>query len=220
MPYTDVSHKAGAWGAFATSVLWVTFLLVYKSYAGLFTKGQLAIYGTLAAIPVTLILVYISAAIMVFGAEIGYYIQYPDTLRLGHRRVQIETEKRQIWYAFRFLQVLFENFQQGKGATKESSLLKTCNNDIDDFQMIMDNFTELGIIEKTAKGNFLPAKGADTLYLKDLIEIIDPIDFRVPPQGDKDRYYEDLKKFFTQMQKNRREIFEEITIADLLKTQK
>ncbi|MES0490662.1 MAG: YhjD/YihY/BrkB family envelope integrity protein [Leptospirales bacterium] len=220
MPYTDVSNRAGAWGAFATSVLWVTFLLVYKSYAGLFTKGQLAIYGTLAAIPVTLILVYISAAIIVFGAEIGYYIQFPDTLRLGHRKIGIEIEKRQIWYAFRFLQVLYENFHKGNGATKESALIKACNNDVDDYKLLMGNFIELEIVEKTEKGHYLPAKGAETLFLKNLIEIIDPVDFRVPSMSGKDGYYKELGTYFSKMKKNRSEIFEETTIADLLQTNK
>ena len=218
MPYTDVSNRAGAWGAFATSILWVTFLMVYKSYAGLFTKGQLAIYGTLAAIPVTLILVYISAAIIVFGAEIGYYIQFPDTLRLARRKVHIEIEKRQIWYAFHFLQVLYENFHKGKGATKESTLMRACNNDVDHYKLLMDNFLELGIVAQTEKGLFLPVKGAETLYLKDLIEIIDPIDFRVPSMNEKDKYYGKLKQYFVNMRKSRRDIFEDTTIADLLKT--
>ncbi|MCB1147879.1 MAG: YihY/virulence factor BrkB family protein, partial [Leptospiraceae bacterium] len=72
IPYTEVNTKAAALGAAVTSTIWVVFLLGYKYYLTSFSVGTFAIYGTLAAIPLTLLMVYISALIMLFGAEVAF----------------------------------------------------------------------------------------------------------------------------------------------------
>jgi len=180
----------------------------------------LAIYGTLAAIPVTLLLVYISAAIMLFGAEIGFFIQNPSALRLSHKKVTIDSEKRQIWYGMRFLQLIFENFDNGKGGTSKGVLVKACNNDYEVFYSIMGRYEEKGIIEKTTKGTYLPAVSDHNLKLADLIDDLDPIDYSVPNIKTKDAFWKEVKSIFDEIKKKRQDIVRSSSFEDILSKSK
>ncbi len=217
LPYTQVDNKAALVGAAVTSMLWVIFLLVFKFYLTSFSTGTFAIYGTLAAIPLTLLLVYTSVSIMLYGAEIGFFIQNPMMMSLTRKDQGIEKENRAIWYGMRMLYLLYDNFEKGKGETKESTLISVCGNDHGEFNRIMGRFLERDFVRKVSETGYAPLGAASNIHLFELVEEIDPSDYNIPGYHESDPFMYGVRHYFDALANSRREILEGISFGDLLK---
>ncbi|MDH4199877.1 MAG: YihY/virulence factor BrkB family protein [Spirochaetia bacterium] len=220
LPYTDVLSKAAFYGACVTSLLWVLFLFVFKYYVAQFSKGTFAIYGTLAAIPLMLLLVYTSICIMIYGSEIAFFVQNPGLLKLSGLTLKISNEKRQMWYGLKILYTLYNNFEKGKGSTKESELVKICQNDYAEFYGILNKFMERNIIEKTAKKTYTPIVSASMLQMKEIMDDIDPTDYHVP-EGDSDENFRSrVADYFGHVKEARSEVFRNLTFEQIFSGKK
>jgi len=217
MPYTEVTNQAAATGASVTSVVWVIFLWFFKFYVSSFTKGTTyAIYGTLAAIPLSLLLVYISAAIILFGAEIGYFVQNPAAISgaiFGRRGID---KKFQIWNSLRILHLMYYNYEKGNGATQKKQLLKVFNNEENELQLVLENFLKRKVIEQTSEGKYTPVTDAKNILMKDLMDDVDPVTYSVPNYNEHNIFMRNIKKYFEKMDTGRKEIWGEVTLGDLL----
>lgn len=80
MPNTHVEFGAAAIGALTAGTLWEIAKMLYLWYNSTFVSVE-RIYGSLAAIPIFLLWVYISWVIVLFGAEISYGFQHVRTYR-------------------------------------------------------------------------------------------------------------------------------------------
>jgi len=216
IPNTAVSNKAASLGSATTSLIWVVFLIITKEYTSImFSAGKMAIYGTLAAIPIALLLFYVSVIIMLFGAEVSFFVQYPSLIKFKSKQWKNEDEKRQIWFGFEILHRLHENFKKGKGGTKISQLIKICNNDQEEFEIIIEKFEEKLYIKKIEGDQYAPLIGPENILLKDIVNMLDLSDFSVP-QGDATTFSSKVQKLFKVVEDNKSKTFQNSTLADLL----
>lgn len=217
IPNTYVSNKAASIGAASTSFIWVLFLLFFKMYASSFSKGTFAIYGTLAAIPLVLLLVNISAMIMLFGAEMAFYVQFPMMIRLSKKKLQDEEEKRQIWYGVKILYVLAMSFRSGRGPIKEAVLLKITNSDQEEFLHIINKFKYRGFVTQAEdRDSWLLAKDPDLFDMEDIIADLDPADYDIIGYDSKDPFMKVMKTYFDQVKSSKAKIFNKISFGDIL----
>lgn len=82
MPNTRVHLKPAAIGAFVAACLWETGKWGFKLYAA--NAGFSTIYGSLAMIPLFLYWVYITWAIVLFGAELSFTLQAMQGRKFKH----------------------------------------------------------------------------------------------------------------------------------------
>jgi len=219
IPNTFVSNKAASIGAAATSFSWVIFLLFFKLYASSFSKGTFAVYGTLAAIPLLLLLVNTSAMIMLFGAEIAFFVQFPMMIRLSGKKMANEEEKRQIWYGIKILYTLAKAFQSGKGPVKEADLLKITNSDQAEFLLIINKFKARGYVTQSEEKNtWLLAKDPDLMEMEDIISDMDPSDYDILGYDGKDAFMKEIRKYFDEVKSSKNQIFGKITFGSILKS--
>lgn len=217
IPYTHVKLKAASIGAATTSILWVIFLLIFKFYISSFSKGTFAIYGTLAAIPLGLLLIYISALIMLYGSEVAFLVQYPGMVNItvsGDRR---ESEKRQIWYGLQVLHRLAANFYNNKGPVPEKELVKICNSDQEEFIFIITKLKDRGFVVRSEdEDSWILASDPANMKMTTLMEDLDPSDYMIPGYHDRNQFMKQVKKIFDELQKNRDQVIQNMTFADFL----
>lgn len=86
MPNTRVELWPAAIGSLFAGLLWEGAKFGLSHYVGMISKGQTAVYGSLALVPLFLLWVYITWLIVLFGLEVAYAVQ---TLRAEslHRRL-------------------------------------------------------------------------------------------------------------------------------------
>ncbi|MDH4261779.1 MAG: YihY/virulence factor BrkB family protein [Spirochaetia bacterium] len=215
MPFTEVVNKAAIYGAAVTSLLWVVFLLVFKYYVSSFSKGTFAIYGTLAAIPLVLLLVYTSVSIMLFGAEIAFFIQNPGLLKLSGLTMKVEKEKRQMWFGLKMLYILYNNYDKGNGSTKEADLVRVCHNNYTEFYSIIEKFTDRNILEKTGKNRYTPVVSPATLKMNEIMDDIDPTDYHIPETSIDNQFKTRVENYFNQVKSARSKVFNDLTFAQI-----
>ncbi|MCS6971619.1 MAG: YihY/virulence factor BrkB family protein [Leptospiraceae bacterium] len=216
IPYTFVQWRAAAIGATVTSISWVIFLLLYKYYVTHFSKGTAALYGTLALVPLTLLLLYVSALIVLFGAEIAFFNQYPQLLRLSKKAELAERHKRQLWYGISILRRLAQAFFTGKNDCTTDVLIKYTSGDQEEFKFIMERLAARNYVTETENHRWVLAMHPDLIRISTLLEDLDPSDYSIPDYNPKDSFMRKVKEYFDQLELNRGRVFRNVTLAQLM----
>lgn len=216
IPYTLVDTKAAAIGATFTSVAWVIFLVAYKFYVTNFSKGTAALYGTLALVPITLLLLYVSALIVLFGAEIAFFAQYPQLFRMNKKSSLDEKQKRQLWYGLVVLQRLAQSFNQGKQDCTTNVLTRLCNGDQEEFEFIIGHLKDRGYVTQGEDDHWLLAMNPDLIMINHLVEDLDPSDYTIPEYNPKNAYMHTVKGYFDQLEASRDKIFRKVSLTQLI----
>jgi membrane protein len=216
IPYTLVQTKAAAIGATFTSISWVIFILLYKFYVTNFSKGTAALYGTLALVPLTLLMLYVSALIVLFGAEIAFFTQYPQLFRMSKKAELDERHKRQLWYGLSILHKLAVSFNKGKNDCTTDNLIKYTSGDQEEFKFIMGRLVERGYVTETEDHKWLLAMNPDLIEISSLVEDLDPSDYSIPEFNAKNPYMKAVKGYFDQLEASRGKIFRKVTLSRLM----
>ncbi len=74
LPNTRVSAAAALWGAFVASLIWLLAKVGFRMYVTKFVP-QFAVYGVLGIIPLTVMWIYVSWLIVLFGLQLTYATQ-------------------------------------------------------------------------------------------------------------------------------------------------
>lgn len=218
IPYTVVHAKAAATGAAFTSVSWVIFLLMYKFYVTNFSKGTAALYGTLALIPLTLLLLYVSSLIVLFGAELAFMQQYPHLFTAKKKAKLDERHKRQLWYGMSILYQLAESFNKGKNNCTTDFLLKFTSGDQEEFKFIMERLVERGYAIEGENKLWLLGKNPTLIDMNTLVEDLDPSDYSILDYNSKNAFMKSVKGYFDKLQANRNRVFDKVSLADLMRS--
>ena len=109
VPNTRVNVRSAFVGAVVGGALWQGTGMVFAIFASTSTKYA-AIYSGFAILILFMIWLYLSWLILLLGAQVAYYHQYPEQLRLSDRRVPLSGRFREqmgvllmYWIAHRFV---------------------------------------------------------------------------------------------------------------------
>lgn len=216
IPYTVVAARSAAAGATFTSVSLVIFILLYKFYVTNFSKGTAALYGTLALVPLTLLMLYVSALIILFGAEIAFFTQYPQLFRMSKQKSLDERHKRQLWYGLRILYRLADSFNAGKNDCTTDSLIKHTSGDQEEFSFIIERLKARGYVTQTDDNRWLLAMNPDLIEVSSVVEDLDPSDYSIPEYSAKNAYMRNVKGYFDQIEANRGKVFRKVSLSQLM----
>ena len=109
VPNTRVKVRSAFVGALVGGALWQSTGMVFATFASTSTKYA-AIYSGFAILILFMIWLYLSWLILLLGAQVAYYHQYPEQIRLSSRRVALSGRFREqlalltmFWIAERFV---------------------------------------------------------------------------------------------------------------------
>jgi membrane protein len=94
IPNTRVRPGAAAAGAVVGGLLWQLSLAALIRYQTFFAVNYNAIYGSLAQVPLFLVWMYLSWAIILFGAEVSFAVQHRETFAQEARAAAYSFEDR------------------------------------------------------------------------------------------------------------------------------
>lgn len=218
LPNTKIPIKAAAIGASVTSAVWVIFILSFTFYVKNLTGGTQAIYGALAIIPIFLLMVYASAVIILFGAELTYTIQHPASYqnRRGFKRVKLE--EHYLFDGVYVLYTIFKNFEAGKGATSEHKLQHLINSNPEVLPFLLDLYLEKGYIKETNNFNeYLPAQSGDLIRLDDVVDLALTYSYQIPNYKSSNPIMEFFKEKFDQLEDYRDAMLKPYTLEKLVR---
>jgi membrane protein len=215
-PNTKVPFKSAAIGAAFTGTIWVIFTMLFEIYVKEFSKGSLAIYGALAAIPIFLLMVYTSFLIVLYGAEVSYTLMHPHTYLQLKKTLKI-SDNIHLYNGISILYNIYKKFESGKGSSGYKELLKISSSNRDELNYFLEIFKKEKFVVESDE-NLSPANSSKNINLSDIIAMTHDVSLFVPGIiSSRDKLKSIIEELFNKMKKSKEGIIGKITLADLIK---
>jgi membrane protein len=189
MPNTRVRFQAALIGGIFGGTIWQLVQWAYVNFQFGVAKYN-AIYGTLAALPIFMVWLYLSWVIVLLGLELTYAVQNASTLRqeLGNERLNYASRQR---LALTVLVLVGENFYGGRPPWTLEELCSQLQMPMRQASDLLADMVRLGLLvtvqgEDGEISGYQPGRAPETLELKEILRTwrLDgadcPAGFRLP----------------------------------------
>ncbi len=171
IPNTKVSVRAAALGGLAAGIAWELAKWGYTYAVARIFRYQV-IYGSVAAVPIFLLWLYLSWAILLFGARLSYLVQYASVLIEGAPHPGSKTGREIL--AGRVMLAIARAFDAGGGAAPDGGELATqLALDADDVGEAIAALRQGGLVVAVADGGLVPARPLERITLEDVRRAIE-----------------------------------------------
>jgi membrane protein len=164
VPNTKVKLRNAAAGGFIAGLAWEAAKWAYATFVARSVRYS-AIYGSVAAVPIFLLWLYLSWAILLFGARLAYVFQYASSFRQGvHAR---SMSGREI-VAGRALLAIARAFDAGLPAPDAGDVASELGCPADDVAEVVLAMRAAGLVVSLGDGGLVPAKPLEKISLLDV----------------------------------------------------
>jgi membrane protein len=176
IPNTRVEAKAALIGGVTAGVVWA---LVGRVFTGMlvYSSHMMAVYTGFAIVLSTLIWVYLSWLILLIGAELAFYVQFPQYLPHGHSSVELDGSARER-LGLSILYLIARDYRAGANTWTPQRLAVELDVPGAALAPVVGCLEQAGLIVATEKENFLPGRDPQSVKLSEVIEAL-----RVPSKN-------------------------------------
>lgn len=182
LPNTRVRLFAALVGGLAGGVLWATTGTLFATFV-VNSVRTLSIYATFAIVIIALIWLYLCWLILLVGAQVAFYIQHPEHLRLGFRPVTLGGRQREE-IALSVMSLIAQRFRDGaerlhmRDVAAELSLPSLA------ISAIGQRLESAGLLTRTQKDELLPGRDPGQIRLSEVLDAVrEPQMIDVFPEG-------------------------------------
>jgi len=143
-----------------TGKLFASFVVSSTKYA--------AIYSGFAIMIIALIWVYVNWMILLLGAQIAYYMQHPENLRTGRRRVEVRGRRREALALDVMLRVA-RRFLDGPPYWDVDELALTMAVPQTAVHTVVQTLEEASLLKHTEQGGLVPGRDIANITLADIL---------------------------------------------------
>jgi membrane protein len=215
LPNTRVPLRPAAIGASISGAIWVGFTIAFIFYIRLFANSTFAVYGALAALPIFLLLIYSSAVIILYGAEVSYMTIYLDSY-LKQKRLKRAGRALSVFTAIKVIHAIYRKYEMGKGATEISEIVKLTERNYE-ADYLANLYRDAGFIIEDGSGCLLPAMPSNTLLLSKVIDLVHDKTLEIPESAPNDDVRKTLTPVFAKISSSRKSILGDMKLSDLMK---
>ena len=170
IPNTKVKIKSALIGGIAAGALWTIIGMLFTRFVASSTQTAL-IYAGFAIIIVALIWIYTSWLILLIGAQLSFYIQYPQSLRAGYHDVHL-TPALQERIGLSVMYLIANNFKHDTRQWTLSRLSRYLEIPIAVLRPVLGALLKAQLLVVTEEEGYLPAR--DLAHI-DLFQVLDAI---------------------------------------------
>lgn len=167
IPNTHVQFRAALIGGVAAGVIWA---LVGKAFTAvvLYSSQLVAIYSGFAIALTTLIWVYLSWLILLIGAQLAFYVQFPQYLRHGQVAIELTgSDREQAGLSIMYL--IGRDYEAGRTYWSAGRLAVELDVPGIALAPVLARLERAGLIVATEKEEFLPGRNPQGILLADIV---------------------------------------------------
>jgi membrane protein len=165
VPSTKVRFRAAAAGGLAAGLAWEIAKWLYTfAVARIFQYH--AVYGSVAAVPIFFLWLFVSWSLMLFGARLAFLFQYPSVLRPGGR-MSAPGMGREILTGDAMLAIAMA-FDGGHEAPEAGDLAPRLRATPEDAAEAVGLLRAAGLVVAAADGGLLPSRPLERITLLDV----------------------------------------------------
>jgi len=212
IPYTPVRVRAAFVGAIIGGTLWELAKGTFNWYIANMTAFD-TVYGSLGAIPVFLLWIYLTWVIVLFGSEVAYAVQYPMEKSPTNSAT---TSGYLDFYSVRAMAEIVKRFAGAEnGAASGMDNLKDIGIPSDALGEILNRLSEKQLIVYTEDKKYLPAREPSQITIREIVEAVSGRKMLAPESPD-DEVSRKLRRTFRKVAAGVDSALEELDFHALL----
>jgi len=185
LPNTRVSPGAALWGAFIATVIWTAAKVLFGWYVTAFVP-QFKVYGALGLIPLTVLWIYITWLIILFGLQLTYAtqnIRRLDAAELARTRHQDKCFLANDKTVIRVMEYVLNAFEhKDQKPVSVESVAYRLDMPVDFTDKILNHLVQTGLLCHTSEPTvgFVPSTDGAHITLDEISRTIEGISFAQP----------------------------------------
>jgi membrane protein len=214
VPNARVRFKAAVAGGVFAGILWAGGGTVFADVVAGASRNWQAVYSGFAIVLLAMFWLYLSWLILLLGAQLAYYVQYPQHLRLGGRGSPMSNALRER-LALNVMLLVGRDFLQPGHGWRPESLAARIRIPRHQLQPIIGTLQDAGLLTQTPEQRLIPAKDPHVVQVIDILRAV-----RNPPAGGvplRDREWDTgVSKVLSRLDSAIESSVQQMTLADLV----
>jgi membrane protein len=170
IPNTQVQFRAALIGGVTAGIMWA---LVGKAFTAviLYSSQLVAVYTGFAIVLTTLIWVYLSWLILLIGAQLAFYVQFPQYLRHGQKAIELTASDRE-QAGLSIMYLIGRDYGTGKRYWDTGRLAAELDVPGIALVPVLARLERAGLIVATEKELFVPGREPEGMLLADIVDAV------------------------------------------------
>jgi membrane protein len=170
IPNTHVQFRAALIGGLTAGIIWALVGKIYTAVI-LYSSQMVAVYTGFAIVLTTLIWVYMSWLILLIGAQLAFYVQFPQYLRHGQEDIELcDSDREQAGLSIMFL--IGRDYGTGKSYWTAGRLAAELDIPGIALAPVLARLERGGLIVATEKEQFVPGRDPGGILLSDILDAL------------------------------------------------
>lgn len=174
LPNTKVNVKAAIWGAVVAALVWMAAKSIF-GFCITELKLYRTVYGVMALIPITVLWIYITWLIVLFGLQLTFTTQHLKTLDAAEIAAAKETEEQFIANDLTLINIIREittAFENNQAPVAPEVICSKLDLPGEFGERILDHMVNCGLVVRTSDPTigYFPAKDPANMRLSEIAE--------------------------------------------------
>jgi membrane protein len=165
VPAAKVRFWAAAAGGLAAGITWEGAKLAYTFAVARIFRYH-ALYGSVAAVPIFILWLYLSWTLLLFGARLAYVFQYASTFRPGTGASAPGTAREIL--AGEVMLVLARTFDRGEAPLDAGEVASRLGAPPEEVGEVLGELRDAGLLLASAEGGLVPSRPLERITLLDV----------------------------------------------------
>jgi membrane protein len=165
VPYTKVRIGAALAGGLAAGIAWEVAKWGYTFFIAKFFRYH-AIYGSVAAVPIFLLWLFVSWAILLFGARLAYVVQYAASVMKGSLRPASRSGREIL--AGQAMLVIARAYDRGAAPPDAGDLTAALGAQAEAAGEVLGALKQANLVTNLADGGLVPSRPLERMSLADI----------------------------------------------------
>ena len=131
----------------------------------------MAVYTGFAIVLTTLIWVYLSWLILLIGAQLAFYLQFPQYLRHGQESIELAGRDREL-AALSVMYLIGRDYAAGRSPPTARALGTALDVPSMVIEPILDCLEQAGLLVTTVQQQFVPGRGPNKIRLAEILDAV------------------------------------------------
>ena len=170
IPNTKVQIRAALIGGITSGIVWALVGKVFTAFI-IYASSLVAIYTGFAIVLTTLIWVYLSWLILLIGAQLAFYLQFPQYLRHGQESFDLTGRDRE-QVALSIMYLVGRDFSAGKASWSAHALAAELDIPSIALAPVLRCLEQNGLLLATEHEQFVPGRDIAAIHLAEIFEVV------------------------------------------------
>lgn len=170
MPNTRVRVLPALLGGLAGGFIWASMVIIFTTFIATASARQ-AVYASFAIAIVTLIWLYLNWLTLLIGAQLAFYIQHPEYLRIGRQEPRLSNSMRER-LALNIMLLVGRAFRDPQQSMSIQTLSDALQIPSLTLEPILCDLEAEGLLTTNEKDELLPGRETARITLHEILDVV------------------------------------------------